>query len=395
MLLAFAGISKPVALIGSDDLVACFSAVLRGWRFTECASPPAAPPIITIRKTAKGYGIASPWRKSPGRYGDRVDAACSFIVDLLRAYIADAPSLLCLHGAAAEFAGRLVVFPTPYRSGKSTLTAYLAAAGVRVYADDILPIEADRGLGFAPGILPRLRLPLPDGASAAFRGYIDSRRGLANRRYLYLDLEPRELAPLGVQAPIGGFVLLNRDPAARPELTPASASEVLQRVVLQNFAREVSAADILSRLNALVGAARCFTLSYADGEQAVALLMEKFGRWPSRRRTKAPSRASHHAGGAPDVAAGAPGPRFRRNPKVTETAIDGDVFLVDPDSQGIYHLNAVGTALWRLLAEPIGVAQAAAMLHQAFPKVSGAEIERDVAALLADLAARGLVSDAR
>ena len=117
MLLAFEGISKPVALIGSDDLVECFSAVLRGWRFTECASPPAPPPIITIRKTANGYGIASPWRKSPARHGDRVDAACSFIVDLIRAYIADAPSLLCLHGAAAEFAGRLVVFPTPYRSG--------------------------------------------------------------------------------------------------------------------------------------------------------------------------------------------------------------------------------------------------------------------------------------
>ena len=75
--------------------------------------------------------------------------------------------------------------------------------------------------------------------------------------------------------------------------------------------------------------------------------------------------------------------------------LDRDVFLVNPDSQGIYHLNAVGTVLWRLLAEPIGVAQAAAILHQAFPDVSGAEIERDVAALLADLAARGLVSDAR
>lgn len=172
MLLAFEGIVKPVALIGGDDLVECFSAVLRGWRFTECASPPAPPPIITIQKTAKGYGIASPWRKMP-------------------------------------------------------------------------------------------------------------------------------------------------------------------------------------------------------------------------------SRASLHAGGAPEGPAGSLGPRFRRNPKVTETAIDRDVFLVDPDSQGIYHLNAVGTVLWRLLAEPIGVAQAAAILHRAFPEVSGAEIERDVAALLADLAARGLVSDAR
>ena len=127
MLLAFEGISRPVALIDSDDLVECFSAVLRGWRFPELASSSASPPIITIRKTSKGYGVESPWRPSPSYYRDPVDAVCTFLVDLIRAYIADDPSLLCLHGAAAEFAGRLVVFPTTYRSGKSTLSAYLAA----------------------------------------------------------------------------------------------------------------------------------------------------------------------------------------------------------------------------------------------------------------------------
>ncbi len=396
MLLAFEGISRPVALIDSDDLAECFAAVLRGWRFSEYASTPAPPPVVTVRRTPEDYRIESPWRPSPARHEDRVDAVCTFLVDLIRAYIADDPSLLCLHGAAAEFAGRLVVFPTTYRSGKSTLSAYLAAAGVRVYADDVLPIKAGGNLGVAPGILPRLRLPLPDGASAPFRGFVDRRRGLGNQRYLYLELDPNELATRGTEAPIGSFVILDRDPEARPGLAPTSDSEVLQRVVLQNFARDVDAEDILRRLNTLVAEARCFTLTYAHGEQAVALLKEAFDRWPSRRRRrKMPSRASRHAGGAPEVPAGSLGPRFRRNPKVTETAIDRDVFLVNPDSQGIYHLNAVGTVLWRLLAEPIGVAQAAAILHQAFPDVSGAEIERDVAALLADLAARGLVSDAR
>lgn len=49
----------------------------------------------------------------------------------------------------------------------------------------------------------------------------------------------------------------------------------------------------------------------------------------------------------------------------------------------------------RLAVHGVRVPARAAILHQAFPDVSGAEIERDVAALLADLAARGLVSDAR
>ena len=393
MLLAFDGLSGPVALIDSDELAGCMAAVLRGWRFRELVDRDAPAPVITVRRFPKGYRIESLWRSSPAHHKDRVDAACTLIVDLIWASIANDPSLLCLHGAAAEFGGRLVVFPTPYRSGKSTLAVYMAAAGVRLYADDVLPIKAGRELGVAPGILPRLRLPLPKNASAAVLDFVDRRRGLGNRRYLYLDLRPDELASRGTEAPIGGFVLLNRDPKAPPGLAPASDSEVLRRTVLQNFARDVEATDILGRLTALVAASRCFKLTYADGEQAVALLKQAFDRWPSRpghdtpRPTRDPARAA-----VSDVAQDDGGTLYRRNPKVTETAIDGDAFLVNPDSQGIYHLNAVGAALWRLLAEPTSVEHAASLLHEAFPEVSRKVIERDIAALMGTLSARGLVT---
>ena len=394
MLLAFEGISGSVELVDSDELVPSIAAVLRGWRFRELSASDAPAPIVTVRGTGKAYRIESPWRPSPARHADRVDAVCSFLVDLIRASVANDPSLLCLHGAAAEFGGRLVVFPTPYRSGKSTLSAYLAAAGVRVHADDVLAIKAGDNLGVAPGILPRLRLPLPDGASAAFRGFVDRRRGLGSDRYLYLELNPDELASRGTEAPIGGFVILDRDPDARPGMAPASDSEVLQRVVLQNFARDVDAEDILDRLNALVAEARCFTLTYADGEQAVAMLNEAFDRWPSRPRARRSSRAP----AAPAVAVDAPdrivGALVRRNPKVAETTVDGEIFLVNPDSQGIYHLNAVGAALWRLLAEPTSIEHAVGLIREGFPDVSGDAIEADVVALMDDLSARGLIAGA-
>ncbi len=395
MLLAFEGISRPIALIGSEDLVECFSAVLRGWRFPEFPSSQAPAPVITIRKTAKGYSLHSPWRPSPTHYRDRVDAVCSFTVDLIRAYIADDPSLLCLHCAAAVFAGKLVIMPNRYRAGKSTLSANLAAAGVRLFADDVLPIKERENKGMAPGIAPRLRLPLPDGASASFHDYVHSRWGLANERYLYLDLNGDELASLGAEAPIGGFVLLHRDPKARPALLPTSKSKMLRRVILQNFAREVQAVDILGRLHALVADTQCFTLHYSDGEQAVAVLKEAFGHWPSRPRSERPSRAASPAVGALGKGDGFLKPRFKRNPKVVETAVDHNVFLVNPDNQAIHQLNAIGAALWRLLAEPIGVEQAVGILHEAFPDVSKAQIERDVAALVADLAGRGLLIDSR
>lgn len=407
MLLAFEGISRPVELIDSDELVACFSAVLRGWRFAEVASSPARP-VITLRRTASGYGLDSPWRSSPASYPDRVDAVCSFLVDLVKAYIADDTSLLCLHCAAVEFAGRLVIFPNRYRAGKSTLCAHLAASGVRLYADDVLPIRERPNRGVAPGILPRLRLPLPADASAAFRAFVDRRQGFGNKRYLYLDIDDDGLAPLGAEAPIGGFVILRREPNAEPALEPASKSEILQSAILRNFAYDVQAADILGRLHGLVDEALCFTLRYDNAEQAVALLTEAFGRWPSSPQPGpqdggvVPETTARETSGrgavvgetsARGAAAGAPPSRLRRNPRVVEEAVDHDVFLVNPDSEAIYQLNPVGAALWRLLAEPIGTAQAVDVLHAAFPDVARSQIENDVAELIADLVARGLVLD--
>ena len=165
-------------------------------------------------------------------------------------------------------------------------------------------------------------------------------------------------------------------------------------MVLQNFARDVDAEDILGRLNTLVAEARCFTLTYAHGEQAVALLNKAFDRWPSRPRARRRIRAPAAPAGAVEAPDGLAGALVRRNPKVTEKAVDDEIFLVNPDSQGIYHLNGVGAALWRLLAEPTDIDHAVGLLHEGFPDVSKDVIERDVAALMDDLSARGLITGA-
>ncbi len=389
MLLAFEGLSRPVALVGCDGLVEPVAAVLRGWRFAMVASSPAAP-VITVEKTATGYRLDSPWLDEPLHHRDRVDAVCSFLVDLIRAYIADDPTLLCLHCAAAEFAGKLVIFPSHYRAGKSTLAAYLAAAGVRLFADDVLPIKKDGNKGVAPGILPRLRLPLPKASSAAFRAFVHDHAGLRNQRYLYLELDAEAVPPLGTAAPIGGFVVLRREDGGRAALSPIGKSEMLRRVILRNFAYEVEAADILGRLHSLVDEGKCFALTYSDGEDAVHVLRDSFARWPSRPRPEtAPETGDAEAAG---IGGGASGPRFQRNPEIVETAVEHDLFLVNPEGRAILQLNAVGAALWRLLAEPIAVDQAVGVLHQAFPDVARRRIHDDVAALIDDLAARGLLS---
>jgi hypothetical protein len=123
MLVEFKGVSGPVELAGCDGAVDRIGAVLRGWRFEVPAADVAVPPLMTLRKTAGGYDLESPWQKKPLHHGDLTDAVCSLIVDLVKAFIANDTSLLCLHCAAVSMAGRLVVFPNDYKAGKSVLAA--------------------------------------------------------------------------------------------------------------------------------------------------------------------------------------------------------------------------------------------------------------------------------
>ena len=391
MVLAFDGVSRPVRFDGCADIAGDVLGVLRGWRTAEITGSERAP-AITVTRAGSGYRIDSPWRKEPCIAHDRVDAVCDFIVDLVNARVADDRSLLCLHSAAAEISGRLVVFPSTYRAGKSTFVACLAAAGVRIFSDDILPIRAPDDRGVAPGVLPRPRLPLPANASSALGDFVASAKRLHNRRYAYIDPGTGLLARHGETAAVGAFVVLRRRPGVRAILEPMAAGEALRRVILRNFAREPDAAGILERLHALVSGVDCFTLRYDDGEEAAALVRESFRARPGRSPPAAVSApASVRAAASPEDPVEMTRGAFRRNPAISEKALDGGLFLVDAGGETIFHLNTVGAGLWRLLAYPTGPGEASDILQQAFPGVEEALIADDVGRLLGALAARGLI----
>jgi len=389
MLYAFKGLSRSVEL-PEGPVVEVLSAVLHGWRFTPLDEAGSLDPLIRLTGDKGRYRLESPWQEGPPRNRNAVDAVCAFIVDLVHAYVADTPSLLCLHCAAAEFGGRLVIFPGTYRAGKSTLMASLAAAGTRIHADDVIPINAHGDLAVAPGIAPRLRLPLGAEASPALRRFVAAHRGPASSRYQYLALDASRLARHGDEAPIGAFVALDRQPGARTVLVPLSESEMLGKVILRNFARDVPASDILERLHALVANAPCFRLVYSDVDRAANLLRDVFSRWSEHKRVGGTSAAPPVAVHPPvrDVASG----HLARMPGVKEKAVGEELFLVDPADQTIHRLNAVGAALWRILAQPCCFDDAVEVLHQAFPNVKRARIQKDVQGLVAGLEKRGLLS---
>ncbi len=275
MHIAFEGMRRLVGLDGCDEMTAVIRSLLRGWGTYAVPSDGQTPPAISLSKTIEGYSRESNWLDGPVVHSNTVNAACDFLVDAFKCYVADNPSLLCLHAAAVDFGDGLYLFPSTYNAGKSTLTAHLASLGVKIFSDDVLYVT-ENNLGLAPGILPRLRLPLPNDVPETFMDFVNHRIGPQSDRFMYLNLKEEELAAYGEKKTLKGIIELLRESRSELEMRPAGTGDILKRTILQNFSQNVSAQDTLDRLQGLCEKADCYTLRYPNSATAARLLVEKF-----------------------------------------------------------------------------------------------------------------------
>lgn len=84
--------------------------------------------------------------------------------------------------------------------------------------------------------------------------------------------------------------------------------------------------------------------------------------------------------------------RFRRNPQVRATDVEGEFFLVEPTSGQIYYLDQVTSGLWRLLAEPLDRDTLIATYREAFPDQQAETLSAQVGAALDEMVAGRLVA---
>lgn len=385
----FGNLSRPLLLNDCRQLVEHLPLILPGWKFDVGAASEQTP-IISISLDRQGkYTLKAEWLDEPTSYRDEVDTICALVAKLIKARTLEDMDLLCLHGAAVEIEGRLIIFPNKYRAGKSVLSACMAAAGYRVFSDDVLPISLADGQGIAPAIAPRLRYPYPENLNPQTSRFIEARAALKGERYHYLDLRPELLAGYGSKAPIGAFVFLERAEGAETELQPIAESEVLRQVVWQNFAREVYAPSILSRLGQVVTEAQRFTLRYDRADDAVVLLADTFRRptLPETSSKRQTIELHNTASGTIEVPAGH---LLRRN-SISEIKSDNDAFLADATGAAIHHLNPIGSAIWNLLGQPITFEQITELLLVAFPDARAEQVESDVRKLIKTLKAKNLI----
>jgi len=277
-LLQYGNLSQPVLFRDCANLVNILMAISTTIPYRLLHSPEAHVPQIIVSLDDYSYVRESFWLTKSVKLKDCVDAVCDLTVDLIHSLAASTPGALCFHCAAVEFGKGLYLFPVTYGAGKSLLATYLCSRGARLYTDDALLITRDENLGVAIGLLPRLRLPLPDQLEQGFRDFVRNRSVLRNSRYCYVRLEGGEMVPYGTSAPVAGIILLERQSVSKPELLIENKKEAIKEVILRNFARNASPAGIVDRIQNIVDNGVCYRLIYQDVPEAANILLETLGK---------------------------------------------------------------------------------------------------------------------
>ncbi|MCF6272635.1 MAG: PqqD family protein [Rhodobacteraceae bacterium] len=344
------------------------------------------------------YVLSSPYIKKAEPYREPVNAICAIVAEMAWAQLREKPSLLCLHGAAAEFSGRLVVFPATRRAGKSTLSVAMLAAGIKLYTDDFLPVSITKNgmiSGVSSGVSPRLRLPVPAQIGDRAKNYLQQRETLSNKQYTYVAPLDTESARFGEAAPLGGVVFLERQDGATASLVPINKAEALKTLIRQNFSRALNAGDILAMLGFLAENLPAYALRYDKAEPAIALLKQQFSTWgeaPKPYHPKSPPASVLDDGPQPyttydDISVG----QFRQAKGVKVVSTDGQRFLTGRNGQSIHYLNEGAAMIWQILSEPASAAEAVDILLAAFPEQPRVQIEKDVNRSFLDFAGNGLL----
>lgn len=273
----FASPTRPVRVDAPQALLDLTLAQAPHW--PEGGSVGASGPVMvragtgqdgTVRFTADSYD-APDVVLPPGLL-----AANGLIGTIIGALVAADPDWICLHAAAVALGpgdeAGLTVLLGDSMAGKSTLAMALAHAGARLWCDDRLPLDR-AGRGFALGLRPKLRLPLPETAPAPFATFVNAHDSAREGNMVYLALEPGMQAGFAEVLPVRRLVTLQRQTTPQaPVLTASTVGETVKRLVPVTFAPHLEPMARLTRLRELASACTCQHLTYDDSFAAAAFL---------------------------------------------------------------------------------------------------------------------------
>ena len=399
--LFFTGLTDPVALQGSPQLVQYFRKHFSSWPAVILENERPARPLFTIQETKSGYKAI--WGTTGATVFQRtiVQLLCDLGIDLAQSFVSLNPSLLCLHCSSVSIDGRLVVFPKGNRAGKSLLAACLLTRGKTLFADDLMAVTG-KGEGQSFGLPPRLRLPLPP-SFTRLNARLESLTTLDDGRYLFVYPHDNDIASFGSKQPIGAFIMPERNSRGKARLIPISPSQNLQHLAYQ-FQLPLGKAQMVFDTAKSLSCGPAWILKYSSVEEAAEVLLSHFERGagfdaPSCRNDTPQSFFASAESSPTTNATLAERKRlakrtvyYRRQKGGRVNRIGDCAYLIPKGHNEIIFLNPVALALWTLLEEPLNVAEAAKLLSSLYPDMPLAELENDIASLFWNLQDKGLIS---
>ena len=384
----FRRLREPVVVRNAPDVAPALRAVVGTWPVVR-NSRASADALSRISPDRHGLSLASRYIDEPMTNLTVTETVCGIVADLAEHYLAKTPGVVGLHCGAVRIGGTLIALTGPARAGKSTLVARLSLEpGVTVYCDDVLPVSR-AGIAHGLGILPRVRLPLPPDAQRAMK-----RRGgrflLNDKRYAYVACP--SLAPYGTRTRLGALIVLSRQDGASAALHALNPADALHHLFRQHIPAPGQTVD-LAQAGAILDRLSCYELVYARLGDAVRLLRRAFanGSLPQAQARASRQRASRPAS-RPKAGAAHLKHVWRRSAQVYLRTIKGESFLWNAATGTAFHLNHGAIGLWRLLATPHSGKALVEILALAFPAQERQPIARDVASLLAQMRAAGVIA---
>lgn len=385
-------------LVDAQHLLPVLHRAMPGWRLIPC-EPQQQAPDICVWRHPDGFWQEAPALPDGMLLDTPAGTACSVIADVTGAYLRGHPQLVGIHCGAVEINNQLVIFPDSHRAGKSTLTAAFAAAGCRVFGDDVLALNRS-GEGIALGVAPRLRLPLPEALAPAFHQFVANHLGPHDERYGYLALNDQQQAAHGAKSPLGSVLLIDRDTTlTEPQLVPLQPGDGLWQLLQQNFAEHESDHALIERFMPLLQRSPCFLLRYGDAYDAAQWLTNQWAEtsWPAKR---APTTDAEKLNATPGIAANQQAAALGKNDKrcwkactaAYEFPLGDELFVIAKEDGAIHRLNVTGRAVWALLQqEALSMDDVTDTLVAFFAGANRVSVERDIAYLLGQLVNAGLV----
>lgn len=77
--------------------------------------------------------------------------------------------------------------------------------------------------------------------------------------------------------------------------------------------------------------------------------------------------------------------QYLRSPAVSATEVDKEIFLIESNSDEIYHLDEIGSGVWRLLEEPCTPDELVDTFVTTFPDIPVQRIRQDLEKVVEDM----------